>query len=456
MIRLPSISLIFCLLVSPLLADARPSLREGLPGGSLDATWRDPDFVRSFIGSFGFLSGLEPTVSAEERDFLQTVLDTIQRDPEQAIRLLQQNLRSDSSAAFDFILGNLQFQTDRLSAAADSYRNAIRKFPDFRRAHKNLGLLRLRQNDYPEAIRHLSRAMELGDVDGRSFGLLGYAHLQLGQPFPASIAYRQATLLQPTTTDWQIGLVQSLMQTGRANEAIAVIDHLLQKQPERGDLWLLQANAWLSLDNPQQAAMAIEMAHRLGNARERSLLLLGDIYFREGLSELALDNYMAALDKAGDNLPSALVRAVDLFQRRHDDQRAATLMDALTEREDALTREQRQDLLRMRARRAEREGDLEQARDWLEALIAASGLNGNALIELARVHQQMGETEQAINRLEQARLIPASERNALIALARLKVAENQPSHAIPLLRRALQIQHEPALEAYLERLERNR
>jgi tetratricopeptide (TPR) repeat protein len=447
---------LFFLLLTPLAADARDALREGLPGGSLNATWRDPAFVRSFIGSYGFLSGLEPTIAANEREFLQTILDTIQRDPEQAIRSLRQNRSADSSAAFDFILGNLLFQTERWNDSAESYRAAIRKFPDFRRAHKNLGLLQLRQGDYAAAIAGLTRAMELGDVDGRSYGLLGYAYLQLDKPFPAAIAYRQATLLQPDLTDWQIGLVQSLMQTGRASEAIALIDHLLKQQPARTDLWLLQANAWLSENNANQAALSIEMAHRLGDARERSHLLLGDIYFREELPELALENYLAALELNEGSPSSTLLRAVDLFQRRREYTQANTLMDALLTRSSDLSRTQSHDLLRLQARRASHEGNLEQARELLEKLTAESVLNGSALIELGRIHQELGETEKAINRFEQARLITESERDALIALARLRVEENDLERAIPLLRSALQIRHETALEDYLERLQRAR
>jgi tetratricopeptide (TPR) repeat protein len=453
--RLPRTLLLFSLLLfAPIATQARDALREGLPGGSLDATWRDADFIRSFIGSYGFLSGLEPTVSANEREFLQSVLDTIQRDPAQAIRQLQQNRSADASAAFDFILGNLLFQSERWDEAAASYRTAIGKFPDFRRAHKNLGLLLLRQGSYAESIASLTRAMELGDVDGRSFGLLGYAHLQLEQPFPAAIAYRQATLLQPTVTDWQIGLVQSLMQTQRASEAIALMDHLLRQQPARTDLWLLQANAWLSENKPNQAALAIEMAHRLGDARERSHLLLGDIYFREDLPELALENYLAALELSDGPPADALLRAVDLFQRRRDATQSNTLMDALLSRGNDLTREQRHNLLRLQARRASNENDWQQAQKLLEKLIAESVLNGSAMIEIGRIHQLLGETEKAINRFEQARLIADSERDALIALARLWVEEGKLARAIPLLRSALQIRHETALQDYLERLQR--
>jgi tetratricopeptide (TPR) repeat protein len=449
---LRTIPLLF-LLCSLLSAGNREGLQEGLPGNSLGATWRDPDFVRSFIGSYGFLSGLEPNIAANERELLQTILETIQRDPLQAIRQLEQNRSNDGSAAFDFILGNLLFQNERWQQAAASYRTAIRKFPDFRRAHKNLGLLELRQANYGTAIDSLTRALELGDVDGRSYGLLGYAHLQMQQPFPAAIAYRQATLIQPKVSDWQIGLVQSLMQTGRAAEAIALMDHLLNQQPARTDIWLLKANAWLSENNPTQAALAIEMAHRFGDKRERSHLLLGDIYFRDNLPELALEHYMAALNLSQEQPSNALLRAVDLFQRRRDDIQANALMDALFASNEALSRSQRHDLLQLQARRARNENNLEQARKLLETLIAESALNGAAIIELGDIHQQLGDIESAINRYEQARLIAASERDALIALARLWVQENALDRAIPLLRNALKIHYDTALENYLERLQ---
>jgi hypothetical protein len=55
--------------------------------------------------------------------------------------MLEKSMNPDGSAALDFILANLDYQNGQLDEAVDYYGRALGKFPDFRRAHKNLGLL---------------------------------------------------------------------------------------------------------------------------------------------------------------------------------------------------------------------------------------------------------------------------------------------------------------------------
>ena len=147
--------------------------------------WNDPTFQKEFLGSYGFLAGAEPPISAEEKEALRNLIDLIKASPEAAIQALEPQITKDSSAAFDFILANLYFQGGDLAKAEQYYGNAVVKHPDFRRAYKNLGLVQVQQGNFEKAIKTISKAMELGEVDGRSYGLLGYGYLTQQKYYPA-------------------------------------------------------------------------------------------------------------------------------------------------------------------------------------------------------------------------------------------------------------------------------
>ncbi|HKK50386.1 MAG TPA: tetratricopeptide repeat protein, partial [Myxococcota bacterium] len=247
---------------------------------------RDPEWQKSFLGSYGFLSGAEPDIKPSELEILREVIDLMQVNPRAAAAMLEQTTGEASSAALDFILANLRFQNGDTAQAVESYELALGKFPDFRRAHKNLGLLMVQMNVYEGAIEHLTRAIELGDRDGRTYGLLGYCYINEENPLAAEQAYRTAVLQQPESKDWQLGLARSLLSQQKHEEAAALFAAFLEKHPEDASAWKLQANAYLGLEQPMAAAVNLEAVRMLGAADASSLSLLGDIYMSQGITDL--------------------------------------------------------------------------------------------------------------------------------------------------------------------------
>ena len=227
-----------------------------------DPQWRD-----HFLGSYGFLADVESQPTAGELEVLREVLEVMKVNPEAAAATLQAQVGDNSSASLDFVLANLQFQSGQLDAAMANYERALGKHPDFLRAHKNLGLLRVQKgDDWPKAAEHLSRAVELGDRDGRSYGLLGFSHLNLGNHLAAEQAYRNAVLAEPDVRDWKLGLARALVATEKHDEAVAIFDMLIGEDPNDATAWLLQANAYLGLDRPDAAAVNLEAVRMMGKA----------------------------------------------------------------------------------------------------------------------------------------------------------------------------------------------
>jgi len=415
--------------------------------------WDDPTFVKEFLGSYGFLAGAEPPISDEEKESLRNLIDLIKASPNAAIQALEPQITDSSSAAFDFILANLYFQSGNLTKAERFYSNAIVKFPDFRRAYKNLGLVQVQQGDFNKAVSTISKAMELGEVDGRSYGLLGYGYLTQEKYYPAEAAYRQAILMQPDVTDWKVGLARTLLETERYADAIALFDTLLLESPDNGDYWMLQGNAYLGKGDSMAAAKNLEVVRRMGAADLSTLTLLGDIYMNNSNADLALDAYLAATEiaTAGDSKP--LLRAASLFTRSGEYEQAKALIPRIRNQID-LAEAEELDLLTLEAKIARAEGDDAAAVELLSKIVERDSLNGDALIELANFYADQGDMAKAITRYEQAEKIEAFEREALVAHAQARVRDGQYKEALPLLRRALQLRSDNNLEDYAQRVER--
>lgn len=417
--------------------------------------WNDETFVKEFLGSYGFLAGYEPQISEDEKEALRSLIDLIKVSPKVAIQQLEPQITKESSAAFDFILANLYFQEGNLPKAEQFYNTATVKHPDFRRAYKNLGLVQIQKGDYPKAIGTISKAMELGEVDGRAYGLLGYAYLTEERYYPSETAYRQAILMHPDNKDWKVGLAQCLLQTERYADAIALFDTLIKDDPNNADYWLLQSNAYIGKDDSLAAAKNIEIVRRMGKAQLSTLTLLGDIYMNNETPDLALEAYLAAADLATAEDSKALVRAAELLTRTANyEQATAMIQKSRSALSGELKEKDDLTLLTLEAKIARSTGEDDMAAELLEKIIERDALNGEAIIELANYYADQDDMAKAINRYQQAEKIEQFERQAFVAHAQARVRKGQYKEALPLLRRALQLKQDRNLADYTDRVER--
>ncbi|MEN8662243.1 MAG: tetratricopeptide repeat protein [Lentimonas sp.] len=417
--------------------------------------WNDPEFVNTFTASYGVLSAYEPEISDPEKEALRGLLQVIKNNPSGAITALEGQITPKSSAAFDFILANLYFQQGNLQKATLYYSSAVRKYPNFRRAHKNLGLVLIQEGKLKEAIPVISKSLSLGNVDGRSYGLLGYGYLTEQQYYPAEVAYRQAILMQPNVRDWKLGLARCLVETQDYDGAIALFDTLLKQEPDNVDFWLLQANAYIGKDDVMAAAQNIEVVRRMGAAQVVSLTMLGDIYMNTNNPELALSAYSDALEKSGNKNTQALMRAAKLLTQTGNFEQAQQLITQMRQQfTDNLADQDDLALLTLEAKIARANGDAEKAHTILTKIVERDALNGDALIELGDYYASIEDLARAVNRYEQAQLIAKYERPALIAHAQTLIRKGSYKESLVLLNRALGLKPDQHLADYAERIER--
>jgi tetratricopeptide (TPR) repeat protein len=421
---------------------------------ALRGVWTSPEFVQQFLGSYGFHGSQEPSITAAERDVLRRLVELIPQNLTQAADLLERSIRPDSSAALDFTLGNIYFQLDRLDAAERSYEAALRKFPNFLRAHKNLGMVRVRQDSLEPALASLVRALALGGADGITYGLIGYIHLQLDSPLSAESAYRQALLFESGNLEWKLGLARALQLQNRARETVALFAELIDLRPERPENWLYQANAFLAIGEPLRAAQNLEIVHRMGAATADSRLMLGDIYLNENLLDLAVTAYQTALTAAPGRAASRSLRAAEALAERGRANESRALLAALEAHEGQLEPADRTRRRRIEARLLLAENQASDAMGLLDQLLIDSPLDGEALLLLARAQATQGEPERAELTLERAADLPQFAAAAYRQLGELLVAQQQFDRALNLLRQAQAMDPRPYVGQYIEQVER--
>lgn len=415
----------------------------------------DPEWQKRFLGSYGFLSGAEPDIRPDEVEVLREVIELMKSDRVAAAARLQEEIGDDSSAALDFVLANLYFQNDAQERAMEYYRKAIDKFPDFRRAHKNLGLLLVQRSDFEGALEHLSAAVELGDRDGRNYGLMGYAYINQESYLSAEQAYRNAILQDPKTRDWKIGLARCLLAMERYKEAVALFDDLIAESPDDATYWMLQANAYLGLEQPQAAAVNLEAVRMMGKAQNASLVLLGDIYMTLRVPELAKSAYLEVIrnDEAATQFKTAW-RAADLLIRIRSFAEGEEILRSIERRyAGKLTNDQELEVLTLKAKAARGQGREKEAAGILETIVGRDGTRGDALLELAAYHRAQDEIEKAIFLVERAENLEDYEHPALLTHAQIAVSRRDYAKAAELLRRALALKPEPRVERFLAKVE---
>jgi len=429
----------------------------------LDAIWSDPIFQKQFVAGYGVNAEVEPRVSPEEIAVLEKLRPLMPTPPraEEALRkqmeaLAKQSKGGDYSAILDLTLAQLLFQQSKLDEALESYRRAVTKFPSFRRAWHDIGLINVRKGEYEAGINAFTRMIELGGGDAFSYGLLGYAHSAREDFQPAEAAYRTALLLQPENTEWRLGLTRCVFRQEKFEDAAALLDVLIARYPDKADFWMLQARTFLGMKQPLKAAENLESLDRLGLATLDSLNLLGDIYVTEDLPDLAARAYMRALDLDAAQALDKPLRSAETLAARGAMPQARQLIDHIREvAGDKLVEADRRKLLKLDARLSMQGGSgTDETAKVLEELVALDPLDGDALIMLGQYHSRLGEPDRAIFYFERAESIEAFEVNARIHHAQVLVGMGRYGDALPLLRRAQELRPREEVARYLEQVER--
>ena len=408
------------------------------------------DLNRIVNSSYSFLKNREPEMTGIEHALYERVVSMTGTRPEFALKMLETMLadEEEESPAFEFVLGNLYYTNKQYELSEQRYRSAVTKYPEYLRVWTNLGILYYATERFAEAIPCFSRAIELGDRDASTIGLLAYSLEKTGNTIAAEVCYMQAIAAEPSNPDWISGLMSIHLAQKQYGPAESLARRLVEAAPTEANHWLVYANIKIAQEKRLEAIAALETALQVGARDKDAILLLADLYAERSMFPEALERYTEGLALAGElGAERMLTFAQALIGEGRLDQ-AATVLEQMREVAPDLQS-------KVRTVRAE----LQVARkDWpaaqaeLEEFLQSKPLDGDALMMLARVYRERGEEERAEFALQQAAQIEATSYRANVELANQAVRTRNYSTAVEHLQKALQQQRSTALEDYLTRI----
>jgi len=420
----------------------------------LAAIWNNPEFTKQLLGSYGFASDVEPRLKPEEQAiYRDKIVPLLRDDPKKAAAELASLAKPDASAVFDFTLGNIAFQGEDLTNAVRHFETAIAKYPDYRRAHKNLGFAYVRDGKFAAAVKPLTRTIALGGGDGKVFGLLGFVYMNMGKNVSAEAAYRQALVFEPENMDFKLGLVKSSIATANYDYALALLDELIKEYPDRDNLWSLQANIHIQREQPAKAALSLEMLRRAGKANPQTLYLLGDLYMAQESRDLALGAYLDAIDKDNGANPAKSLRAAQILVGRGAWTEAGQMFAKIHQASTGLTPADELKLLKLESKAAMANGAGDKAITTLEQIVEKDPLDGEALLLAGDYYSKNGQKEKAEFRYQTAAGIAGFEAEAFVKHAQLLVQSQKYVQATELLKKAQKVKPRDNVQRYLEKVE---
>lgn len=437
-----------------------------------EKVWSNPDFVKSFMGSFGVKSEVEPKIGRQEQVLFEDLSEMIEEERfEDVISELKDEFDEiDSHAAIDFTLANFLVQEGQMGESKPYYISAIRKFPDFLRAHKNLGLLEVQDGNFTSALTHLVKCVELGGAGGDLYGLIGYCYLNKELFASALDSYRMALIFEPDSKDWRLGKAQCLLSLERFDDAIALLSELIEMNQDQKDFWLFQANAYLANEKPEMAAANLSIVDKMNKADSDSKLLLGDIYVTMELPFLAVPQYLEVLNSEEKLSAQKALRMIEVLVRSTYWKEANEVAPQIKEKFGGLfTPKEANKFDSLRAEILFALNRKEEAVQALEELVERDPMNGRVLILLAghygtSFRENLDKNVQAADEFA-AKAIFLYERatnledsslkaSALMKHGQILVRQKKYAQSLKMLKRAHALKPRDSLQKYIEQVER--
>lgn len=387
-----------------------------------DTSPNSPEYKKRFLGSYGFNSAIEPKITEDDRPLFEAIEPFLKTNPNEAIRVAAAGINAESNAAFDFLVGSLHYSLQKYEVAERYLKQALVKFPDFRRAHRNLSLIYIQQDKHDLAIKHLLTVIALGGGDDQSYGMLAYGYLNQDKFQSALGAYQMARIFAPDSLDLRRGQAQCLLMTDQYDAAIALFSELIAEDPSVTDYWLFQANAYLAQDRLDDAVSNLEIAVSLGKGSFETFKLLADLYLTKDIPELAVKNYTKAITDNPNTEAALAFKPLELLIQRNLLPEAEAYLETLnTTLRTEFSPEQLIQKSVMSAQIQMKNGAHTEAIATLEKILETNPVNSPTLMALGEFHLEIESYEQAEFYFERATHITETRSKALVGLGRVRV-----------------------------------
>jgi tetratricopeptide (TPR) repeat protein len=335
------------------------------------------------------------------------------------------------SATVLYLIGASYLSLERYVPAEAALKAALLALPDYLRVHESLGLLYIRTERYGDARIHLTRAAELGLNTAGLHAALGYVNVQEKNWWGVVSAYQQALTLEHDNEGWQESLLHGLSETRQYAAGLALVDQMLQQEPDDPILWLYRAHMALNADQRTAALTSLETAIRLGDDSVGNKQVCATLHMERGSLARAVELLKSATeDLQYDFIDQALARLS--YEDEWDYFRE--LLAGVDARQLSLTDSQRSRLLTRRAGLQLHDGNRQAAMASLQEALELDASNPDALMALGGAFRDDRDYNRAELMFQRASAFDLQRENALVSLAQLAIDQQNFERALALLR----------------------
>ncbi|AOT07984.1 tetratricopeptide repeat protein [Pseudoalteromonas luteoviolacea] len=192
------------------------------------------------------------------------------------------------SPALLMIKAQVYFSFKAYNQTIHLYQLVLKRKPQLVRAHEELGVLYLITENFIQARQHFAKAIAYGSNNASVHGHLGYLNLQQHGGLSAVYAYQKAFSLEPHNSQWQQGLLTSLVQAKMHQPALALLNELIAQDKNNQSYWLTKAAIHIEQDTHERALQSLEFALLLGDIPQQNLLIMINLHFEQAQFDRAV------------------------------------------------------------------------------------------------------------------------------------------------------------------------
>ena len=274
--------------------------------------------------------------------------------------------------------------------------------PDDWHAHSYFGAQLVLAGNYDQAITELNKATARNPAAGAAYNMLGYAHLQKGDPDAAVESFRQYIRVAPSEPNAQDSFGEALMTGGKLAEAEEAFRKAISLSSNFGGAWQGVAYTRFFAGDSTAGNTALDSARAVASGPRDTvdadtiagLAALGEGKMAEGLKHL--DDIEKASDAStADKTSASMYRAVALVdESRYRDAlpQIAKALQVIDEGKlpPAPANNMRRLALTVRAAAEGRMGDAAAAAKTLSELETAAAARPDDPLLLSAVHMARG------------------------------------------------------------------
>jgi|GEM_PF-6593425 len=385
------------------------------------------------------LAQTEPVQNAFESK--QLALAMTQKDRAEALKILQEASKNEeASAALFYNLGNLYREVGNLKESINAYKKSIDIFPEFYKAHKNLGIVYSLDGQFENSLKSIDTAVGIKGADASIYLCLASNHMALKNYESALFALNNALIFDSQNLNLKINKAFCMHELGRAKELEGLCEEILNLDKKNQTAWKYLCSSHVAQGETKKAIATLESMKYMNLATLSEIALLGDLYFNLKFFDKAYENYKVCIDEKNFDLDRK-GRIAYAYAINREFEKAKIFAPENVYGFYAL------------ALVAEDSKDFTSAKKYYEKILLEKVDDSTALYRLAKAQLELGEKEIAKINFALSAKNPEYFVYAKYELARIALDEKNVKQALDYLKEIKVVNSTNLLDSQIESLE---